>query len=473
MDPVSLTTGLKTVGFLKDIIETSSKLRSLFPVTPNDALDGVMEKTLSETERRFQKLGDIYLLKSNLIDFLNSPTVDKHVKDHFVGHTIDYNYLAKFFEKNYFRFAGKPSTEDILKYFFKHLEVNLMSDPRFRDMWFVTQQEQIMHNLHALDHKIENINLKIEVVRNETISSINDPPIKRLIGEFNYANDFINIGSQEINKSNSKKEPISYTSPNGLENYWEDLLGPKYAFGDQQASKQKLFPGDFVELNDVLLTEWFPVVPGSSYQRDLFETNLKDMQVRLGSIRFNNQERTKWKILSAHFVNPFVAHNEVCRGIPVIIDKAIYDSDDFRYFINHCGAIHIQDLNGRLLQIPHFYENRLRAMYKDLGIPFINGTYRSPVAITISREDIVNIAHEVGTPDPLLGTAWTVWDQNQEFDWHYFWIGIEDHDGKLEDAVAKIENRSLVNSNALIDFDQLKPHFPDAKIWPGSIMEHS
>lgn len=299
-------------------------------------------------------------------------------------------------------------------------------------------------------------------------------PIKRLVPEILGAKDFSKIDPRTTNSKWEAEPKKEYDGHDALDQYWKDLLGSNFAFIDPNDSKQELFPMDKVVLHDVVLTEWFPVVPGSQYDKNLFEANLQDIEVRAGAIRFDNFGSNESKIFSAHVIQPFVAHNEICKGIPVIIDPSVFKDEKYRNefmkSINDFGAIHIENLIGIIKEIPDPWEKHLRLMYDELKIPKVEGTYRKPMALTIADKTGLS---QLGTPAPLLGTAWTVWDNKDAgYDWHYFWTGIDDPDDYIKNAVKEINLRRPKNdgARALFDFDDLKIRFPEANISPSGFM---
>lgn len=277
--------------------------------------------------------------------------------------------------------------------------------------------------------------------------------VKSLIIEKIGLRDYFKI---QLEKSEGKVR--EYEGYDAVEQYWRELLGPEFAYGNPKELKTLVHEGDNVILHDVLLTPWVPVVPGSQHVRSLFRENIRDAKIRMGSVRFNIDNKYGIGLFSAHVIQPFVAQNEICKGIPVIINRGAYLT--IREIIEAYGAVHVEKISGTLLKIPETYNIGLREKYMTLGIKCVRGMHRSPLALGITGKLGIS---KPGTPDPILGTAWTIWHPYCKYDWHTFWIGNEDHQFLLEEAVNAIKSRRPKESIPLTDFDQQTTPFIEAQ----------
>ena len=122
------------------------------------------------------------------------------------------------------------------------------------------------------------------------------------------------------------------------------------------------------------------------------ERTPEDVRLRSGDLRLaiSNGKR----LFSLHWSKEFVAHPEISRGIPIAISETTYKK--VKEIMNLYGAVHLEKISATLSSYTPsiFTTNLLWPNGWPKIIPTVNG--------------ILNIKHP-GTPDPLLGTAWTVY----------------------------------------------------------------
>jgi hypothetical protein len=208
-----------------------------------------------------------------------------------------------------------------------------------------------------------------------------------------------------------------------IEDYWKDLLGTYYAFED---AKKELHRQDRVVFRDVILTDWTPMAPGLFYTK---------------------------RLLSIYYPKEFVAHTDISMAIPVVVDEDAYTR--LKDVIDNYGAVHVEELITTMSSIP---EDFLDGLHLAEGIPRI-------VSVAEGKASV----KKTGTPDPLLGTAWTIYEspQTKEFLWYRFWVGVDYFENSLQDATEEL-NKIIKSEEGkpLFDFDEEIVRFPQAHVKP-------
>lgn len=238
-----------------------------------------------------------------------------------------------------------------------------------------------------------------------------------------------------------------------IEEYWKDLLGPYYAF---EGAKKGLHRQDMAIFRDVILTDWVPMAPGLFYTKDMWRSSPQDMRVLFRDVRFDMHYGKK--VLSIHYPKEFIAHTDISKGIPLVVNEHAYNR--VKDVIDNYGAVHVEELRTTLSSIP---EDFLKGLHLAEGIPRV-----VPIA-----EGKLSVK-KTGTPDPLLGTAWTIYksEQKREYLWYRFWIGVDYFENSLQDATQEL-NKIIQNEEGepVFDFDEEVVRFPQAHIGPKDIIK--
>ena len=279
--------------------------------------------------------------------------------------------------------------------------------------------------------------------------------IKRMIIETLGLPDFLKINlGKYIEKIGKTKE---YNCIDNIEEFWSDFLGPSYAFANNKY--RVLHEYDHIIFEDVTISDWIPRSPGLFYTDELWNKNdLNNIKLKFGDIRLPRYRNMR--LFSLHHPKNFFAHPDLSRGIPIILNEDAYKK--IKNIMELYGAVHLEKINTTLLSYTpsEFTKNILWPNGWPTMIPTLKG--------------ILNIK-KPGTPDPLLGTAWTVYKKQglEEFIWYPFWTGIDYHEYSLKNATDKLKEFIPRDANPLIDFDAKIIHFSNAVINPNNIMKYN
>ena len=238
-----------------------------------------------------------------------------------------------------------------------------------------------------------------------------------------------------------------------IEDYWKDLLGTYYAFED---AKKELHRQDRVVFRDVILTDWTPMAPGLFYTKDMWVRSPQDIRYLFRDVRLGAHYGKR--LLSIYYPKEFVAHTDISMAIPVVVDEDAYTR--LKDVIDNYGAVHVEELITTMSSIPADF---LDGFHLAEGIPRI-------VSVAEGKASV----KKTGTPDPLLGTAWTIYEspQTKEFLWYRFWVGVDYFENSLQDATEEL-NKIIKSEEGkpLFDFDEEIVRFPQARVKPKDIMK--
>lgn len=260
-----------------------------------------------------------------------------------------------------------------------------------------------------------------------------------------------------------KNEVRIFDGKDIISDYWKALLGPYYEF--EENNKREIVPGYNLIFKDVTLTNWISLTPGLFYTKNMWEKGPKEVRKALRDVRLPEQNGKR--IVSIHKVREFVAHGDISRGIPIIIDSKLYDM--LEIYLSRYGAVEVAEISTILSPILQDAESNF--LFPE-GMPRM-----IPVAEGIPS---MSIKHSEPRPtNPLLCTAWTICapvlhdkivPQNEKSFWYTFWIGSDDFERTIIDATNKIKNiaRSK-NCIPLWDFDADITRFDTARYGPKDI----
>jgi hypothetical protein len=266
--------------------------------------------------------------------------------------------------------------------------------------------------------------------------------------------ELCNFFNAQFSDSNGRNIKI-YGGDSGkpFEDYWKDYLGASYAF---EKSMRNFNLHDELIFEDIVLTNWVPFAPGLFYTKHIWDDHPNNFRYLFRDVRFN--EYNGKRICSIHSIKDFVAHADISKGIPIVLDVSCYElleKDILKY-----GAVHIDEVKAVLSMVPKKLEPRV-----------VEG---SPDLVPVSRyeSDIGSL-----TPsDPLIASAWTVSmslkdKEKPVFISDKFWVGCEKWEESLNKACENI--RRMVkerNGIAIYRFDEEKKWF-DAIYGPKDFIE--